>query len=154
MTQISKQNIVEATEEVFSSVLDLDIQPTSSQLVSCVAPTITGLVNISGSFVGAVTVCCSLSMAKTAAAAVFSYAPEEAPAEDVRDVMGELANMVGGSIKALLPGSCGLSLPAVVEGSDYRLVVRDSHVLSRVEFDCMDKPISVTVVERSDEKSR
>ena len=34
----------------------------------------------------------------------------------MRDAVGELANMVGGNIKALMPGSCQLSLPTVAEG--------------------------------------
>ena len=33
--------------------------------------------------------------------------------EDVVDAFGEIANVVGGNVKAALPGSSGLSLPDV-----------------------------------------
>jgi chemotaxis protein CheX len=35
----------------------------------------------------------------------------------VRDVAGEVANMIGGNLKALLPEPCRLSLPRVVVDS-------------------------------------
>ena len=41
------------------------------------------------------------------------HAPEELDDEDVADAFGEIANVVGGSVKASLPGSSGLSLPEV-----------------------------------------
>ena len=34
--------------------------------------------------------------------------------EDVNDVLGELANIIGGNVKAMLPAGCFLSLPQVV----------------------------------------
>jgi chemotaxis protein CheX len=41
------------------------------------------------------------------------YAPELLDHEDVADAFGEIANVVGGNVKASLPGSSGLSLPEV-----------------------------------------
>jgi chemotaxis protein CheX len=47
--------------------------------------------------------------------------PEEVN-DDVRDTMGELANMLGGNLKSLLPRGVVLSMPSVVAG-DYSLRV-------------------------------
>ncbi|MCU0705946.1 MAG: chemotaxis protein CheX, partial [Fimbriiglobus sp.] len=41
---------------------------------------------------------------------------EVTPAE-LADALGELANMVGGNLKALLPDGCRLSLPSVEPGA-------------------------------------
>jgi chemotaxis protein CheX len=41
--------------------------------------------------------------------------PEVLEDEDVVDAFGEIANVVGGNVKAALPGSSGLSLPDVGE---------------------------------------
>ena len=40
-------------------------------------------------------------------------APELLEHEDVADALGEIANVVGGNVKASLPGPSGLSVPAV-----------------------------------------
>jgi chemotaxis protein CheX len=50
-----------------------------------------------------------------AAAALLGLAPGEATAEDREDVLKELANMVGGNLKALLPQPTHLSLPRLGE---------------------------------------
>jgi chemotaxis protein CheX len=41
------------------------------------------------------------------------HSPEVLEHEDVVDAFGEIANVVGGNVKAALPGSAGLSLPDV-----------------------------------------
>jgi chemotaxis protein CheX len=41
------------------------------------------------------------------------HSPEVLEHEDVVDAFGEIANVVGGNVKAALPGSSGLSLPDV-----------------------------------------
>jgi chemotaxis protein CheX len=41
------------------------------------------------------------------------HSPEVLEDEDVADAFGEIANVVGGNVKAALPGSSGLSLPGV-----------------------------------------
>jgi chemotaxis protein CheX len=43
------------------------------------------------------------------------HSPEVLEHEDVVDAFGEIANVVGGNVKAALPGSSGLSLPDVGE---------------------------------------
>jgi hypothetical protein len=44
--------------------------------------------------------------------------------------------MTGGNIKALMTGSCHLSLPAVVEGTTYTIRVPSTKVVTRVPFEC------------------
>jgi chemotaxis protein CheX len=41
------------------------------------------------------------------------HAPTELEYEDIADAFGEIANVVGGNVKAALPGPSGLSLPDV-----------------------------------------
>jgi chemotaxis protein CheX len=36
------------------------------------------------------------------------------PDEDIADVLGELANIVGGNVKSMLPNGCALSTPYYV----------------------------------------
>jgi hypothetical protein len=55
--------------------------------------------------------------------------------------------MIGGNLKALLPGPSNLSLPAVTDGADYAPRVPGSRVMSRAGFECWDQPFVITVME-------
>jgi chemotaxis protein CheX len=73
----------------------------------------------------------------------------EEPAEindDVRDVLGELANIVGGNLKSLFSPGVGLSLPFVAEGKDYALHLCDSHNGTTVSFTCEVGTFHVSLV--------
>ena len=56
--------------------------------------------------------------------------------ESVRDAFGELANMVGGNLKAIMPRGVSLSMPMVVEGSDYLIWFSGGNIVSRMAFRC------------------
>jgi chemotaxis protein CheX len=71
--------------------------------------------------------------------------------DDVRDTMGELANMLGGNLKSVLPRGVVLSMPSVVEGSDYSLRVCGGHaVVERVAYRSPAGVFWVTLVELPD----
>jgi chemotaxis protein CheX len=74
-------------------------------------------VSLTGAWDGHVLVSCSVEAARQAAAAFLGMEPEEVGTEDMTDVMGELANIVGGNVKSMLPPATGLSLPHVVTGA-------------------------------------
>jgi chemotaxis protein CheX len=78
-------------------------------------------VYLAGAWRGAVLLECDRSQACQFTSRLISIpVPEEVNA-DVRDAMGELANMLGGNLKSVLPRGVVLSMPSVVEGSDYSL---------------------------------
>ena len=70
--------------------------------------------SITGSWTGHVVYACSTVAARRAAAAFLAMESDEVSQEDLSDVLGELANIVGGNVKAMLPPGCFLSLPQVV----------------------------------------
>ena len=55
-----------------------------------------------------------MAAAQRAAAAFLAMDEDEVAEDDVVDVMGELANIVGGNVKSMLPSGCFVSLPHVV----------------------------------------
>ncbi len=67
-------------------------------------------VEIFGEWMGEVTVSCSDVLAERLATLMFGEPPRK---NDINDALGELANMLGGNIKAFLPQPCHLSLPVV-----------------------------------------
>jgi chemotaxis protein CheX len=112
-----------------------------------VAEYVTGCVQITGGWNGAVTVELSARFARAAAAALFALEEADVGEDEIRDAVGELANVVGGNIKALMPGGCQLSLPAVVQGRDDQLTVARGRLLARAPLSSLAEPVSITVYE-------
>ena len=79
-----------------------------------------------------------------------ALAPNDAPSDivddDVRDVLGELANMIGGNMKSVLGAGIRLSMPTVVDGSDASLRVCGAQVRERLAFQSAVGPFWVTVL--------
>ena len=95
---------------------------------------------------------CPNDVARRAASIMFSKAAEETTRADLQDAIAELLNMIGGNFKALLPGQCFLSLPAVVEGGDYSARVPGSTVFGKIAFGCENDIVSVVILEKVSRK--
>ncbi|PZM95706.1 MAG: chemotaxis protein CheX [Actinobacteria bacterium] len=102
-------------EQVWSSYLDPEgINPFLPEENVAVDSEIHASVSITGSWHGHVVFASSMAAAKRAAAAFLAMNEDEVSEDDVIDVMGELANIVGGNVKSMLPSGCFVSLPHVV----------------------------------------
>jgi CheY-specific phosphatase CheX len=64
----------------------------------------------------------------------------------VRDVLGELANMISGNLKCVLTRGIRLSMPSVVDGSDYSVRVCRTEVRERLAFQCAEGLFWITVL--------
>jgi hypothetical protein len=51
---------------------------------------------------------------------------------------GELANMIDGNLKCVLARGLELSMPSVVDGSDYYLRIVGTEVLERMALECAE----------------
>lgn len=100
-----------------------------------------------GEWSGAVLLECSLSMAFTFTAQLMQIPKPIQFDDDVFDALGELANMIGGNLKAVLPRGVSLSMPSVVEGSHYSVRVCGANRNKRMTFEGPDGPFWVTLVE-------
>jgi len=106
----------------------------------------TGTVQISGGFAGAVHLICGRSVVRAAAARMFSVPETELTDDDLRDALGELTNMVGGNVKTLLPGSEFISLPTVIEGSNYGVARLDSDVVAETQGSYEGRPLRAVLL--------
>ncbi|MCC6537695.1 MAG: chemotaxis protein CheX [Bryobacterales bacterium] len=96
---------------------------------------LTATVHFAGESPGAVVIECSSSTACRLAAALTGIDHREAD-EDVYDGLAEIVNMVGGNLKSLLHAGCGLSMPTVVNGFDYRQRLPRARISTRSAFEC------------------
>jgi chemotaxis protein CheX len=104
-------------------------------------------VYFAGIWSGAVLIECPLSMAFEFTARLMRIPKPIQFDNDVYDALGELANMIGGNLKSVLPRGVSLSMPSVVEGSNYSVRVCGSNRNKRMAFDSPDGPFWVTLVE-------
>jgi chemotaxis protein CheX len=71
-------------------------------------------VSITGPWNGHLTIALSQEAAVLVAASLFELEAGEVSISEIADAIGELANVVGGNVKAMLPEPSTLSLPQVV----------------------------------------
>jgi chemotaxis protein CheX len=110
---------------------------------------VTALVQLEGAWQGAVMLQCSTTLAEELTALMFNT--DATPIdEDVRDALGELANMVAGNIKTVLTQPSNLGLPVVAFGNDYEVRILGAEAVSRVCFDCEFGRLRVSLMRRTD----
>lgn len=67
---------------------------------------------------------------------------------DVRDSMGELANMIGGNLKCLLPVETSLSMPTVLCGAELRAFKTSARMKGRLEFESDGRSCCVSLLDQ------
>ena len=65
----------------------------------------------------------------------------------VRDAVGEVTNMLAGNLKTLLPAGTIMSIPSVVEGSDFSVSVVGVNTSSRMGFGTPKGAFRITLVQ-------
>ena len=109
-------------------------------------PFITSAVHFVGSWKGALRIECTVEQTFEITRRLNIEMPQQVN-EDVCDAYGELANMIGGNLKAVLPHPVHLSMPSIVKGDDYSLHICSTIIVSRQAFLCELGTFWVTLVE-------
>ena len=117
------QDIAAATQEIFSSMVMLDVSPGEpfTRDDSPLANSISGIIGLAGAVKGMLAIHLPNDAAIAITTAFLGMDVEEVD-EDVCDAIGELANMLGGSVKAILDPSGSevqLSMPSAIHGEEY-----------------------------------
>lgn len=149
---IRQEELIAMTEQIWASMLGITIS--SAEIAEPPAQGgrfIGGCVQLVGAWQGALRVDCSLALAQRAAAKFQGREKGPVTVEEVRDAVGEIANMSAGSVKALLPQPTHISLPSVADGDDYDLTVRRGKVLLECPFQIESERLLVSLIERDPE---
>jgi CheY-specific phosphatase CheX len=144
MSTISELELQEIVEVVWMTVLELPVTPDAEKDVMD-GQILTSIVQISGAWHGKVMVRASVEFLEQAAALMFSIDRGDVKHIDCVDTLSELTNMLGGTVKCLLPETCDLSLPAVEADNSMEAESRQW-----VNFKCKDNPFAVAVIESAD----
>jgi chemotaxis protein CheX len=137
-------NLREIAEQVWSAYLDPEgVRPLLLGASRESATAVSASVSLTGAWHGHVVVTCSSAAARHAAAAFLAMETDEVSDEDMTDVMGELANIVGGNVKSMLPAATAVSLPHVVSGASNKFPT--TRQVCELAGTWLDEPFSISM---------
>ncbi|MEI8255085.1 MAG: chemotaxis protein CheX [Deltaproteobacteria bacterium] len=146
--ELSDSVLFGIVESIWSSVLGMQVERSSPSEAVAGEGIGTACVHITGPWSGAVTIACPAPLGRRIAAVTFGMEEADVGEAEVTDALGELANIAGGNIKALLPPGCQISLPTVVDGTTYTLTIANSRVVAVLHVRTEDHPLVLRVMER------
>ena len=145
LSEVTAEMVARIVESVFVTMMNLEVYlsdipwaPSRDQLTS--------VVHLTGDWNGALILECNRWQACRFAGRFLSTDPPDAVNDDVRDLLGELANMIGGNMKCAVTAGLRLSMPSVTDGSDYGTRFCGPEVHNRLGFECAEGPFWVTLL--------
>jgi chemotaxis protein CheX len=132
--------VIGATKDVFSTMVMMDVTDDFplKEPVSRFKCSITGMVGFAGTYSGVISIHCPVDLALKVTSNMLGIDCDEVN-DDLNDAIGEIANMLGGSVKQVLSKGgldVKLSIPTVISGEDYT-------VNSLSDNDCVVVPFTV-----------
>jgi CheY-specific phosphatase CheX len=145
ISEVTADMVARIVESVFATMMGLEVYqseipwaPSRDQLTS--------VVHLSGDWNGVLVFECNRWQACRFAGRFLSTDPPDVVNDDVRDLLGELANMIGGNLKCAVVAGLSLSMPSVTDGSDYGIRFCGPEVHNRLGFECAEGPFWVTLL--------
>jgi len=114
--------LLEGAQEVFETMVFMDLEECSEAELQIEGDSLLGSITFSNAIEGCLAIRCDLSCAKVIAVNMLGLDPaEEISDEEIYDAIGEITNMVMGSVKsraATETGELQVSIPTVVRGQN------------------------------------
>ena len=112
--------LIESASEVFETMMFMALEKISPEEAEMAEDTLLSSITFTGALEGCLAICCASQDAKLIAANMLGMEPEDdISMEDICDAMGEVSNMVLGSIKKRIADAVGeilVSIPCTVSG--------------------------------------
>ena len=105
--------------------------------------------SVTGAWEGTVAVARSDELARLITGTCFDVDPLEADSSEINDAVGEIANMIGGNVKALMPAPSQLSLPTVTTGIDCVVTFPGTREECREAFFVDGEPLFVSILRKA-----
>ena len=138
------------TVEVFGMMLSMALETSEDDLKSALdGDRLVGAVNFVGPLMGNFSIHVGREFSRQMTAAMLGIEQEEVEGkDDVKDVISELCNIIGGNLKSKFCDSgmvCELSTPTLTAGSNFKIKIKDMVRQDRFSFRYGDTPIVVEV---------
>src|SRR5579863_10440912 len=149
LAEITNADLITVVDEIFASMAGMHLVPVvHPSAFGKHNPYIVAAVQIVGDWQGAVRLDIHMELAREACANLVGVEAAAVTLQDIRDAAGELANMTGGSVKALCSPSARLSLPSVAMGHDFEFSVLQGEAIQEASFRHAAGELRVSVIER------
>ncbi|MFZ7125426.1 MAG: chemotaxis protein CheX [Desulfobacterales bacterium] len=137
-----------SVKEVFETMLSMDLTPADAGSgLAGDGNRIVGSVGFAGEVMGNVNLHVTAEFAALAAANMLGMEPGEVDNdEEVHDVIGEISNMIGGSMKSSLCDAgypCELSIPSITCGKDFSIESKGWAIREEAVFAFADHTVFV-----------
>ncbi len=121
------ENVAKTTEKVFESMVFMKVKGSSfGDEIRIPTKHLTAMVGFAGAYIGLAAIHTTESFARIVGGSMLMMDAEKLSNEDVRDALGEIANMIAGHFKARLAESLQTqeqvfeqSVPSVISGDDF-----------------------------------
>jgi chemotaxis protein CheX len=143
--EVLPSEVAQIVESVFRNMISLEVGEGQATWFPS-ADRLTAAVHLTGDWNGAVLLECDRGQACRFAGRFLSIDPPETVDDVVRDVLGEVANMIGGNLKCVLARGIRLSMPSVVDGTNYSVRVCGAQLREQLAFQSAEGPFWVTIL--------
>jgi len=132
--------VIDATREIFSTMVMMAVADNFplKEPVKRFKCSITGMVGFAGTYSGMISIHCPVPLALKITSNMLGQNSDDVDS-DLKDAIGEIANMLGGSVKQELSKGgldIKLSIPTVISGENYT-------INSLADNDCVVVPFTV-----------
>ncbi|MDZ4849636.1 MAG: chemotaxis protein CheX [Pirellulaceae bacterium] len=146
---ITNEDIVSISQNILSTMLKLEAIPCVPLPSEKRIDRITGCIQISGEWKGAIILQSSEELARTFASRLLDENPAKISEEDLRDAFAEMTNMIGGNIKGQVPCPSFLSIPSVTTGQDFDFHLAGATVIRDLALECDGEILRIVMCEEN-----
>jgi len=145
----TSEEAIDLAIEVWRGFLGVELIPRFDEPAGLAPETaVSGCVTIKGSWYGGITVTMPVSLGISLTRSALQL--DDPEPDDVRDVVGELANMMAGRLKHQLPADTQISLPMVATGDHFHLSIPGARVAMALDFAIGDAPLRIRIIKVAD----
>ncbi len=126
-------------KETFDTMLEMDLEPVDQIPENAVEDDrLVGSVYFGGEVVGVLSIHVSKVFSQLITAAMLGSEPDQVKdLEEIKDVLGELTNIVAGNLKTDMANAglaCVISTPSITRGTDFKINPADAASVQRIGF--------------------
>ena len=150
--QFLENEIQQYSKMVWSTLLGLEIEPEAGPFNLSSEEMVTGSVQVTGKWNGVISLYLPSPLVARVTETMFSLNSGQATPETKKDAIGEIINMIGGNIKALLPQPSSLSTPVFsMEGQSQQFPFTKK--VTQCKFVCNGNPFALSLYEQEKDPS-
>ena len=145
-----KSSITKSALDVFDTMLSFQLEPIQeNDAADLKEMRIVGSVNFAGQVSGIIHINVSKEFALIMTSAMLGMTPDEIEGEDeIKDVISELSNIIGGNLKSFFNDSgfyCALSTPSITMGDDFTIKSLNTERYESLSFSYQQYTIRIEV---------